>query len=456
MDSPTTLFGTDGIRGEANQEPLTPETVLEVGRALSRFLREEEPERKVLLGHDGRRSGDLLMSALSAGFLSTGTSVVRIGLCSTPALAYLTREYPLSGGVMVSASHNPFYDNGIKPFRSTGEKLRDDHEGRIEGYLTENPGTADRRAYRDEIGRITRRSAWVSHYLEALSRDREPTSLHVVVDCANGGTSPLAPPVLEAVCDDLTLIHDDPDGLNINDQAGSLHTESLVETVRETGADVGFAFDGDGDRVTAVDHRGDVVDGDVLLYLLANDFAAKDALPDDGVVITTMSNLGLRRALESEGVQYDVVGVGDRHVYRSMQEHGWRLGGEQSGHIIDREWLPTGDGLNTVLAVLEALEAGDRDLSEWSDRLDLFPQVLHNVEVPSKPSLDSLSSTRERIRDIERELGDQGRIFVRYSGTEPVARIMLEGINEESLREFAEDLGDLMQREIREETVSSG
>lgn len=439
------LFGTDGIRGEANKEPLIPRKVARVGQSLGTYWRRESTSSKVIVGHDGRLSQDLVRSALVSGLVSSGIAVQKLGFCSTPCLSYLARNNRVAGGVMISASHNPYYDNGLKPITGTGEKFTEAVEAEVMNIFESEDFT---RATRGDLGQVFPRESWVSDYIEGLSDRALDFPGHVVVDCANGGTARLAAPVLAPHCEELTVINDEPTGKNINDEAGSLHPEVVAERVQEEDADLGFALDGDGDRVVAVDETGTPTNGDVLMYLLAASFKADGELDGNGLVMTSMSNLGLRLALEESNIDYEITGVGDRLVFQKLAETDWRLGGEQSGHIIDRDWLPTGDGLNTLIGVMNAMIKTAKPLSHWLDEVEMYPQVLHNIDVESKPPLKNLPETREEIESIEEELGRTGRVLVRYSGTEPVARIMLEGEDEETLNTLAGRIGETMKTEL--------
>lgn len=442
-----TLFGTDGIRGEANSPPLTPGPLTEIGQAFGTYWRQRKSSKTVLLGHDGRLSHDLLEAGLVAGLIGSGLNPHRVGLCSTPSLAFLCRELHVCGGIMISASHNPFEDNGIKPFRNSGQKFSSKQEKDVLSLLDDGDY---RSSSGEHLGQSMLRESWLSDYVRRLTGLARSFDGHVVVDCANGGPSRIAPSVLEECTRELTVLNNEPDGTNINDGAGSLHPEVVAEAVNRLDADIGFSLDGDGDRVVAVDEGGTVADGDVLMYLLASVLEEDDKLPESGLVVTSMSNLGLRLKLEEQGLSYKVVGVGDRLVYSKLRDLDWRLGGEQSGHIIDRKWLPTGDGLYTLIAVMNGLISSDKPLSHWSESLTRFPQILHNISVDGKPPIDSLSETQARIEEVKAQLGRKGRVVVRYSGTEPVARIMLEGPDEEQLNELAVELGQIMKKELRE------
>ncbi|MFB6344801.1 MAG: phosphoglucosamine mutase [bacterium] len=445
--SEDSLFGTDGIRGEANSSPLVPGTLTRVGRALGTYWRRESSSRKVIVGHDGRQSETLVRTALVSGLVSTGIDVQELGFCSTPALSYLARNKRVAGGIMISASHNPFYDNGLKPLTGRGEKFRVADEEQVMDLFRQQDF---KRAKREEIGQVFPRESWISDYIEALSSRLMDFPGHVVVDCSNGGTARIASAVLGGHCDELTVINDEPDGRNINKNAGSLHPQVVADRVKEENADLGFALDGDGDRVVAIDEDGTPTNGDVLMYLLASTFKQEGTLDGNGLVMTSMSNLGLRLALEEAGIDYEVVGVGDRLVFQKLDEVDWRIGGEQSGHVIDRDWLPTGDGLNTVVTVINSLIKSAKPLSYWIDEVKMFPQILHNIDVDRKPPLEELSETQEKIETVENELGRKGRVLVRYSGTEPVARIMLEGQDQERLNSLAADIGETMKKELQQ------
>ncbi len=441
----TELFGTDGIRGEVNQGNLKPEKILSISRALASYLAQKSKRKVVLIGHDGRLSGSYLANLAAAGVQSVGLKAARLGLCSTPSLAFLTRLRATAGGVMISASHNPFYDNGIKPFGEHGSKFTVEQEEEVETLLETSDFTLARR---EKVGPSENVQGWLSEYVEALSNRSVFYPGRILVDCANGGASRLVREVFEDNCNALITVNDSPDGVNINKDCGSLNVEKLKDEVLEQDVDIGFALDGDADRLLAVDEKGEVVNGDALMYMLAVDRASRQEL--EGLIITVMSNLGLRNSLSSAGVDYQVVGVGDRQVYQRLRDQGWNLGGEQSGHIIDRDWMPTGDGLHTLAAVLEILARGDKKLHEWNSEVPEYPQVLLNFEVIAKPPLSKLKESTEKIDKIETKLGDDGRVLVRYSGTEPLVRVMLEGKDEAELEAYAREIGETICAEINE------
>lgn len=443
------LFGTDGIRGEVNRPPLKPGIILGVGRALGAFWEQVNDSSRVIIGHDGRLSADYIQNLLAGALQGIGYTVEKIGLTSTPGLASVTAKRDSAGGIMISASHNPYYDNGIKPFQSTGEKFTDDQEMKVEEFIESDNAQL---VLRKDIGVTETETSPLQNYIDTVVDNFAGTfDSSVLIDCANGGCSRLAPAIFEEICEEVTFINNSPDGLNINREAGSLHLENVKQKKDETGANLAFALDGDGDRLLGVDETGEVVDGDSLIYMLGRALK-KDQRLNGGLVITEMSNLGLRRALERDEIEYRVVGVGDRKVYRELLNCDWYLGGEQSGHIINRHHLPTGDGLNTLISVLDILNREDKALAEYNELVARYPQVLHNIEVETKPPLEELETSRERIETVEQKLGREGRVLVRYSGTEPVARIMLEGKDEVQLQEFAEDIGRVMIEEIESYT----
>jgi len=416
------FFGTDGIRGRAGEPPLTPEFVLRLGQAAGSVLRENAARPTVLIGKDTRESGDLLEAALAAGLLSQGVVVEHLGVLPTPAVAYLSSVLEADAGVVISASHNPYQDNGIKFFGPGGTKLSDEAELEIERRLE---GAF---AIRD-IGTVRNH-----HEAERLYTDRlvhlgpRLDGLRVAMDTANGATYRVAPRVLQRLGAEVFAIFNTPDGRNINKGCGSTHPELLQRVVREGGFDVGVAFDGDGDRVILVDAKGRIVHGDHVLYI--NALVRGEPL----VVGTVMSNLGLERALKRRGVEFVRTPVGDRYVYEALRERGGRLGGEQSGHVLFLDHLPTGDGLQTALLTLDAVQRSGRSLETWVDELTLYPQRLVNVRVRDKEAVMALPELAAWIAEAEGRLGE-GRINVRPSGTEPLVRIMVEAPDPERVDE---------------------
>jgi phosphoglucosamine mutase len=414
----TLRFGTDGVRGVANVE-LTPELVVALGRAAGRVLgRRGQP---FLIGRDTRLSGPMLEGALASGIASEGIDVRRLGVLPTPGVAWAAVRDDVPAAV-ISASHNPFADNGIKFFAAGGRKLDDATEARLEGELERN-GTAA-----GSPGSIASLDI-ADEYEEALVRTLEGRTLngfHVVVDCANGAGYRTAPHVLRRLGARVDVISDEPDGTNINEACGSTHPEQLQKTVVDQGADVGLALDGDADRVLAVDHRGELVDGDQIIALCALDLRESGRLPDDTVVVTVMTNLGFRQAMEQHGVRVEETAVGDRYVLEALERGGWSLGGEQSGHIIFRSLATTGDGLLAGIQVLDAVVRAGRPLADLASVMTRLPQVLRNVRVADRAGLDAADDFWTEVRAAEAELGGSGRVLVRPSGTEPVVRVMVE------------------------------
>jgi len=421
-------FGTDGIRGKAGEPPLTPEFVQRLGRAAGRYFGAENGAR-ILIGKDTRESGDMLEAALISGLLSQGVEVETLGVIPTPGVAYLTEHSNADAGVMISASHNPYYDNGIKFFGPGGRKLSDEAEMKIEEYLEEEPSGAD-------IARQRQRFEADRPYLEKLMGvGPDLSGAKVVLDTANGATYRIAVEVFQRLGAEVFAIHNTPDGKNINRNCGSTHPESLQKIMAAGEYDVGFAFDGDGDRVIMVDSRGRLAHGDYVLYINAV------VRGEPGVVGTIMSNMALERALERRGIGFERAQVGDRYVYQRLLEKGWRLGGEQSGHVIFMDSLPTGDGIQTALMTMSAIIESGRPLSDWIDEMPMYPQVLVNVRVSEKKRVMESPELASWLEEAEELIGE-GRINVRPSGTEPLIRVMAEGASEELVRAAADMLAD--------------
>lgn len=421
-------FGTDGIRGRANGEKMTPELAMRVGQAAGHLALRDQRKHRVLIGKDTRLSGYMLEQALTAGFTSVGMDVVQVGPMPTPAVALLTREMRADLGVMLSASHNAFHDNGIKLFGPDGYKLTDQQEAEIEDLidagvpLAESAAIGRARRIDDASGRYIH--AVKSSFPERLTLD----GLKVVLDCANGAAWRVGPDVLWELGAELTTIGVSPNGFNINDQVGSTHPRTLAAKVLETGADIGLALDGDADRLIIVDEKGQVVDGDQIMALIARSQAAAGKLKGGALVATVMSNMGLEKFLAEIGVGMVRTAVGDRHVLAAMREHGCNLGGEQSGHIILSDHATTGDGLLAALQVMAVLVADGRPASAVLDCFRPWPQLLRNVRADGRV-LDA-TPVRQAIVAAEEALGDNGRLLVRKSGTEPLVRVMAEGLDQ--------------------------
>ena len=446
------LFGTDGVRGLANAD-LTPELALALGRAVVGVLRAEEPGASgrpaVVVGRDPRASGTLLESALVAGILSAGGDVLAAGVVPTPAVAFLTRHYGAAAGAVISASHNAMPDNGIKFFGPEGFKLPDAVEDRIEAAL----GAADQGAPRPvggEVGGLRRTAndaveAYLAHLLDGIP---DLGGLAVVVDCANGAAAEIAPEAYRRAGAKVTAVAADPDGQNINDGVGSTHPEHVQAALAAAGAEVGLAHDGDADRLLAVDERGQLVDGDVILAVTALDARQHGGLPTGTVVTTVMTNLGFRQAMAEHGIQVEQTAVGDRYVLEAMLAGGHTVGGEQSGHLIFLDRATTGDGLLTGLRLLAVVARTGRPLSELATVMRRLPQVLVNVRVVNRHALDTASAVWRAVSDEEARLGERGRVLVRPSGTEALVRVMVEAETEHEAKAVADRLAAVVATEL--------
>jgi len=439
------LFGTDGVRGTANIEPMTSETALRLGRALAHVSKRQPHRHKILIGKDTRLSGYMLETAMASGICSAGVDVLLVGPLPTPGIAFLTRSLRADAGVVISASHNPFQDNGIKLFSRTGFKLPDEVEAEIEGLVLGDSIDA-LRPTRKEIGKAYRIDDAVGRYnvfaKNTFPRHLTLDSLTVAIDCAHGAGYKVAPEVLEELGARVVTLGVDPDGHNINRDAGALHPEHLQAAVRSAGAHIGIALDGDADRAILVDEHGEVVDGDAVMALLASRLHERDELQQGTLVATVMSNLGLHVAMRERGITVTTTPVGDRYVVEEMLRGGYNLGGEQSGHVVFLDHNTTGDGLITALSVLALMVESGRPLSELRQVMQRFPQVLVNLRVRSKPDVATLPDVAKAIRHAERELGERGRVLVRYSGTEPLLRVMIEGEREPVIQRLADDIAE--------------
>ncbi len=450
------LFGTDGVRGRVGDEPVTPQTVLKLGWAAGCVFRSMSGGRssrraKVIIGKDTRVSGYLLESALEAGFSAAGVDVALLGPMPTPAIAYLARTARAEAGVVISASHNLYHDNGIKFFSSTGVKLDDEVERAIEEQMA-RPMTV---VEPENLGKATRFADAAGRYIEFCKSTIDPKlslqGIKLVVDCANGAAYHIAPNVYAELGADVVSVAVEPNGFNINDGCGSTQPARLQAAVRREGADVGVALDGDGDRVILVDAEGDLVDGDKALFVLAQE-GRRSGTMQGGVVGTLMTNLGLEHALGSLGIDFVRTSVGDRYVMSCMMEHGWELGGETSGHIICLDKCTTGDGIVASLQVLQAMVRTGKPLAELAGGMSVYPQIMLNVPMcKSNGRGDFNTSTNQTIlaavRDIEGILGDKGRVVLRPSGTEPVIRVMVEGIDAEVVNRLGARLADVVRAE---------
>ena len=434
-------FGTDGIRGTVGRSPITPDFVLRLAHAVGRVLRRTEERPTVLIGKDTRISGYMLESALESGFNSAGVDVVLLGPLPTPGVAYLTRAQRASLGVVISASHNPFADNGIKFFSAQGSKLPDSWEEEVERALTAEPVWADSAA----LGKARRLNDAAGRYIEfcksTFSNDLTLKGLKLVVDAAHGAAYQIAPQVFHELGAEVIAIGCAPDGVNINDGVGATHPEAMVLAVRANGADYGIALDGDADRLQMVDAKGRLYNGDELLFLLAADrLACGDAVP--GVVGTLMTNLAVESALQARGVGFVRAKVGDRYVLEELTRHGWLLGGEGSGHLLALDRHTTGDGLISALQVLQACVRSGKTLAQWLQDVPLYPQVLINVRLAPSQDWTNNRLLQEAIQAGEAELADTGRVLIRASGTEPLLRVMVEARDQAQASRCAEQLAN--------------
>lgn len=429
-------FGTDGVRGRVGDFPITPEFAMKLGWAAGRVL-SQRGTRKVLIGKDTRISGYLLETALEAGLIAAGIDVRLLGPMPTPAVAYLTRTFRAEAGIVISASHNPYYDNGIKFFSADGTKLPDEVELAIE-YELEQPMVCESS---EKLGKAQRIEDASGRYIEFckshLPNQLSLSGMKIVIDCAHGATYHIAPAVFKELGAEVIVIGASPNGLNINDKCGATHTELLQQTVVERQADLGIAYDGDGDRVMMADHTGRVIDGDEIVYIIARAAKAQNKL-QGGVVGTLMSNLGLELALKELDIPFARSAVGDRYVMELLREKNWRIGGENSGHVLNLDHTCTGDGIIASLQVLTAMIEAGMTLAEFSQGMHKLPQVLVNVKFEKGTAPLEKQHVKQVIADVEAELNGSGRVLIRKSGTEPLIRVMVEGQDESVVRQFAE------------------
>ena len=443
-------FGTDGVRGEANVE-LTPELAFKLGRFGGYVLSQHEEETPlVFVGRDTRISGEMLEHALIAGLLSVGIRVYKLGVIATPGVAYLVRTEKASAGVMISASHNPALDNGIKFFGGDGFKLDDDRELEIEALLDAAEDTLPRPSAQG-LGTVMEYPEGLRKYQEFLvSTGVQLEGMHVVLDTANGAASTSARQIFADLGAQLTVIGENPDGLNINDGVGSTHPEHLQEKVKEVGAAIGLAFDGDSDRLIAVDENGEIVDGDKIMYIIGSYLSSKGLLEKNTIVTTVMSNLGFHKALDAKGIQKEITAVGDRYVVEEMRKSGYNLGGEQSGHVVIMDYNTTGDGQLTGVQLTKIMQETGKKLSELAAEVTIYPQKLVNIRVENnmKDKAMEVPAIREIIEKMEAEMAGNGRILVRPSGTEPLLRVMAEAPTHEEVDYYVDTIAAVVQAEI--------
>ena len=447
------LFGTDGIRGEANQYPMDGGIAFRVGQAVAVTIRWNNKDHRpvVMVGKDTRISGDMLESALSAGIMSMGADVRPLGVLPTPAISYFTTTNKADAGIVISASHNPYQDNGIKIFGGNGFKLSDHQEETIETLILKE-SLSEFMPPPENLGRIRPLHPIMDEYVSFLKKhfpkDLSMTGMKMVLDTANGATHEAAPALFKALGADVSVIHDHPDGININDSCGSQYTADLEKAVLETGATAGFAFDGDGDRLIAVDEKGEKLTGDQILLICARAMKKEGRLKNNLVVSTVMSNLGFSKACGKYGIDRHESRVGDRYVLEDMQRLGAVIGGEESGHIILSDHHTTSDGIITALQILAAMLKEKKPLSDLSRMMDAYPQELINVPVREKPHIATVPEVAEAIRQVEADLGDEGRVLVRYSGTQNLCRIMVEAATMAMTEKYCGRIADCVRKSL--------
>ncbi|MGD9033260.1 MAG: phosphoglucosamine mutase [Desulfobacteraceae bacterium] len=445
------LFGTDGIRGIFNEEPVTPEMGCKVGRAVVRYFGREGTQTRIVVGRDTRLSGQPLQEAIVSGMLSLKAKPILVGELPTPGLAYVTRELGAEAGIMISASHNPYEYNGFKIFSREGYKLGDEAESQIEDLIFSDnvPFTLEEELAspgEPEVGQAGER--YLSFLQQTLHKGDRFENMKIVLDCANGATYRVAPILFEGMGAEVESLFVTPDGKNINQDCGSQHPETLSDRVLETSAHLGFAFDGDGDRMIAVDEKGKVLTGDQVLLICAKTLKDQGELENNLVVSTVMSNMGFRVALQDLRIGHIASKVGDRYVLEEMRRGESILGGEESGHIIFLQHHTTGDGLLSALQLLSAMKTSGQPLSQLSSLMTVFPQVLINAPVKKKPEISSVPGLVRVQQDVERRLGEKGRVLLRYSGTEPVCRIMVEGEHQAEIDRYARQIAEVVQKQL--------
>ncbi len=441
------LFGTDGIRGVANEYPMTVDLALRVGKASAGYFKDKS---KIVVGKDTRLSGDMIASAVMAGICALGTDVIYVDTMPTPGVSYLTTRYNADAGIVISASHNPYYDNGIKLFKSNGFKLSDEEEIGLEQIILDNEelNSANVR----DTGKVLYHKEAHRNYVTFLA-SRVPSEfslkgIKIAMDCSNGATYQIAPELFSELGADIHPICIEPDGRNINDGCGSQHLNLLTKKVLDIGADIGIAFDGDGDRLVAVDEKGDKVTGDKILLICGQHLKSKNELKNNRIVSTVMSNFGLGIALRELDIEHTITDVGDRYVLEEMINSGAVMGGEDSGHLIFLNDHTTGDGLLAALKLIEAMKSVDKPLSELNSLMSVYPQVLLNITVSQKPDIVTIPAISNAIQDIENRLGDKGRVLVRYSGTQPLCRVMVEGQDASETEGYCNELVDIIKDTI--------
>ncbi len=440
-------FGTDGIRGKVGEYPITPEFVMKLGWAAGKVLGSATRDR-IVIGKDTRISGYMFESALEAGIAAAGMNVQLLGPMPTPGIAYLTRTFRAAAGIVISASHNSYYDNGIKFFSAQGTKLDDEVERKIESYLDKEMTTVSS----EKLGKARRVSTAAGRYIEFCKASIPTThtldGLRIVVDCANGAAYSIAPKVFRELGATVQAVFNDPDGLNINESCGATDTDALAKLVVGNGADLGIALDGDADRLIMVDHNGEIVDGDELLYIIAKGAHNAGRLNNSGVVGTLMSNLGLEKALKSDGIGFVRANVGDRYVMELLKKHKWNYGGESSGHLICLDKNTTGDGIIAALQVLVVMANEKKSLAELKNGMTKYPQTMINVKVSKRQDPMQNPKVVEAVKEVESELADTGRVLLRASGTEPLIRVMIEGEDGAQVERLTNQLAEVVKSNL--------
>ncbi len=444
-------FGTDGIRGLANREPITTDMALKLGQAIAYFCCKDSKRKKIVVGKDTRISGDMLENAIVAGICSMGIEALTIGVFPTPGIAFLTQSMGADAGVVISASHNKFDDNGIKFFQQEGHKLSEAQEVEIEKLIVSDQ-LCQRQPIGEKVGRVLPLNDSEGRYIlyakKSFPENLSLEGFRIVLDCSNGAAYKVAPAVFSELGAEVITVGDEPNGLNINQQCGSQCPQLISSLVKKNSADIGIALDGDGDRVIFSDEEGRIVDGDAVLAFCGRDLIQSKQLPHNTVVATVMSNIGLELSLKQVGGRLVRTDVGDRHVTEEMRKSGFILGGEPSGHMIFQEYSTTGDGIITALQVLALMKRKGLKVSELSRQLTAMPQVLLNLAVKRKPPIEEVIKLNDHIRQVENELGEKGRLLIRYSGTEPLLRIMVEGPDPDLIKKYAEEISETARLEL--------
>ncbi len=445
------LFGTDGIRGVANEYPITPDMVTQIGQATAHILKKKKHSSRIVIGKDTRLSGYMIESSLVSGICSMGTDVILVGPVPTPGIAFLTNNLDADAGVMISASHNPYQDNGIKIFSKNGYKLSDEEEMQIE-ELVLSKRLPNLLVSAENLGNVSREEDASGRYIVFLKNsfpgNLDLEGMKIVLDCANGATYKVAPVLFKEMRAEVIALNVSPSGRNINLNCGSLYPETLAKKVVETGSDIGLAFDGDGDRLVAIDEQGNIINGDKVIAICAKRLKDEKKLKNNTVVTTVMSNLGLSITFKELGIKNITTKVGDRYVLEEMIKNDCILGGEDSGHVIFKEYHTTGDGILTALQLLSVMKKEKKSLFELSGITKTFPQVLINIKVKRKAPLEEIPELKKVISDVEKELEGRGRVLVRYSGTQPLCRVMLEGSDESETERLAGKIAKVVEQKL--------